>query len=310
MTNQDYLLHPTRHADDIAAEAPALAVILRGEEVATAARLFEVADAEAVANQREFRRHARRANVGAAGATFLAAVALAVPEAWPGWVAATLAALGGGAGFLAMASLHYLRSGDLLKEWMTQRAKAESRRLAYFSTVVAAVKGGDAALLLNALDYIRRFQLEVQLCYYDGRGKEHRAHGRLLLKAGSIAVGLGAVGTLFSVFVAPWVPVLGVFGATLASLVTTQEAMGQDLRNAERYRRTWDSLMEIQALLAKVRPKVRAGDADALELWVAALHEHLSVEHREWLAQGESTKSMLSQLQDKLRTPTPPDGQG
>lgn len=310
MTDQDYLLSPTRHADEIAAEAPALAVILRGEEVATAAKLFEVADAEAVANQREFRCYARWANGGAAGATFLAAVALAVPEAWPWWVAGTLAALAGLAGLVATGSLHYLRTGGLLQAWMTQRAKAESRRLAYFNTVVAAVKGGDAALLLHALDYIRRFQLEVQLRYYEGRGKEHRAHGKRLLKAGSIAVGLGAVGTLFSGFVAPWVPVLGVFGATLASLVTTQEAMGQDLRNAERYRRTWDSLMEIQALLAKVRPKVRAGDADALELWVAALHEHLSVEHREWLAQGESTKSMLSQLQDKLRTPTPPDGQG
>lgn len=310
MTNQDYLLSPTRHADDIAADAPALAAILRGDGVAAAAKLFEVADVEAVANQRHFRRYARAANGGVAGATFLAAAALAVPEAWPGWVAATLAGLGGVAGFVAMVSLHYLRSGELLKDWMTQRAKAESRRLAYFSTVVAAVKGGDAALLLQALDYIHRFQLEVQLRYYEGRGKEHRAHGKRLLLAGAIAAGLGAAGTMFSGLIAPWLPVVGVFGAALASLVTTQEAMGQDLRNAERYRRTWESLVEIQILLGQVRPKVQAGDAEALELWVGTLHEHLSVEHREWLAQGESTKSMLAQLQDKLKAPTPPAGQG
>ncbi len=38
-----------------------------------------------------------------------------------------------GAGALAAAGLHRVRSGGLLSEWMSSRAAAESERLGYFN---------------------------------------------------------------------------------------------------------------------------------------------------------------------------------
>lgn len=62
------------------------------------------------------------------------------------------------------------------------------------------------------------------------------------------------------------------------------EATAQNRRNAERYARTADSLDGLYAL-DRVRQAVAAGERESRTEYVAAVHDQLSLEHRQWLAE-------------------------
>ncbi|MBJ7417726.1 MAG: hypothetical protein JHC88_20115, partial [Niveispirillum sp.] len=102
---------------------------------------------------------------------------------------------------------------------------------------------------------------------------------------------------------------LGVLCTAVAGFVAAQEGIGQDKRNAERYGRTWKFLSKIAEEEDAVREKVKVGDKTALVTWVDRLHEHLSLEHREWRAQGDSVEAVLAE-KPKGQAPTQPGGQG
>jgi hypothetical protein len=58
----DYVVAPTKHADQHAGKAPTLARILRRSELSAIARLYEEKDKEAIQAQLVFKRTASRAN--------------------------------------------------------------------------------------------------------------------------------------------------------------------------------------------------------------------------------------------------------
>ncbi|WP_298328728.1 hypothetical protein [Asticcacaulis sp.] len=305
-----YKLDPAQHAEALRFDAPALMPILQAEELALKAQLFGVADADAVASRWRFRICAWVANFGVAAATFLGAAALAVQNGDWAWAAPALGLLGGAAGFAATVALNYLGSGALMKSWLTARAKAESRRLEFFRKLVELARDKDTNTQVKCLDYMKEYYLNDWIDYYHDRSDKHGKSGRRWLLIGSIAAALGTAGVMTGGLVAPVWVLAGVLGTTVASFVTTQETLGQNLRNADRYRQTWENLIDMRGRLVQVGGKVQAGDTTALETWVEELCEHLIQEHREWLTQGESAQSTLTQLQEKLRAPTPPAAQG
>jgi hypothetical protein len=94
---------------------------------------------------------------------------------------------------------------------------------------------------------------------------------------------------------------LGVLGAALTSFATTRESIGQDARNAERYGRTRAALRRLTTRLDDVREAVAQGNAQALEEFVAAVNEQVSVEHRQWLNDGDSTRAGMARLEIALQ---------
>ncbi len=86
----------------------------------------------------------------------------------------------------------------------------------------------------------------------------------------------------------------------MAAYAATREAVNQDRRNAERYGRTLGSLEILRAKLDDVRGGVLAGSQAVLDDYVAAVHEQLSLEHREWLSGAESTRSAIGKLDETL----------
>ncbi|MBJ7418483.1 MAG: hypothetical protein JHC88_24030, partial [Niveispirillum sp.] len=161
MTDQDYLLSPTRHADDIAADAPALAAILRKQPFKKRGERFERADTDAIKRQSTFRWLALLAHGGMGVTTVLTAVALGLSPDWDhtpvvSWYLGLGAAAAGVCGTIA---LIMLRQGNKLRRWMEARAEAETERLAYFKALVDAVPHGDPVLLEQVLDYIYRYQV-------------------------------------------------------------------------------------------------------------------------------------------------------
>lgn len=310
----DYLLTPTLHAEALAGQAPALARLLRTAKMETLALQYERLDRRANEAQRKFKRAMAWANRALLLTAILGAGIMVVAILAASWARAfadelsvivgLAAVLSGG---LAAMSLFRVREGNLLEAWMSARAQAETTRLLYFSTLVQGDGGAsDPPLGLLKLEYFRRYQLDVQIAYYAGRGDAHRWSADRTLMIGGFAVAAGAVAAgsagVLAAIDSRWATLaaLGVVGTAGAAFAATREAVNQDRRNAERYGRTLSALEILRGRLDDVRAGVLAGSQDVLEEYVAAVQEQLSLEHREWLSGAESTRSAIGKLDETL----------
>ena len=124
------------------------------------------------------------------------------------------------------------------------------------------------------------------------------------------AVAIGAAGFVNAIagMLGAWKPEwaaiagLGVVAQSVGSKLTNDEAIRQDGRNAERYRRTRNALVGLRGRLDDVRENVAAGNAETLPAFVEAVHEQLSLEHRQWIAGGEAVDAAMKRLQSELDT--------
>ena len=319
----DYIIAPAKHAEALSNTAPHLAEFLRGSRVLIDAQQYERHDREAIEAQNVFKDAAHKSNwmvlvTAVLSGLILATGTMKVPisnvfsdpftDAW-------LAILGVGAvitGALGSMWLYKVKQGGFLEAWMSARAKAETYRINYFTTVSTTCqqpKGGDdIPLPLLQLEYFRRHQLDVQIAFYDRRRKDHRHSAAQTLNLGGAAVLLAAVAAGMAGLMGAassnveWVSIgaLGVLGTGLSGFATTRAAVNQDRRNAERYGRTLDVLMDLKKRLDMVRKAVAAGNTEALDQFVAAVHEHLSLEHRQWLGTASETQGAFANLEKTL----------
>jgi SMODS and SLOG-associating 2TM effector domain 1 len=311
---EDYVLAPTMHAEALADKAPALARLLRTAKLETLALQYERLDRQAGAAQQKFKGAMAWANRALLLTTGLGAgiMVVGILASWAedaaqplSVVIGLIAVLSGG---MASMSLFRVREGNLLEAWMSGRAYAETARLSYFSTLM---QGGDdrtsdPPLGLLKLEYFRRYQLDVQITYYTKRGHDHRQAADWTLMLGGFAVAAGAVAAgsagVLAAIDQRWAALaaVGVIGTALAAFAATREAVNQDRRNAERYGRTLSALEILRGRLDDVRAGVLKGSQDVLEEYVAAVHEQLSLEHREWLSGAESTRSAIGKMDETL----------
>ena len=191
---------------------------------------------------------------------------------------------------------------------MTDRATAETARLAYFEQVLETdiEWSFEIPLLLLKLEYFRRFQLDAQIAFYHQRGAKHAVSARKTLLFGSIAAGIAAVSAgaagVFGILNPALTALggIGVLGTALAAFASAREAMNQDRRNAERYQRTSRALEQLKVNLSDVRRAAITGVADVVALFVSAVHDQLSVEHRQWIESGKAGAVALTQMEQVL----------
>jgi hypothetical protein len=309
----DYVIQPSAHAERYARAAPELTPLLRSSTVATVARRYEERDGDALAAQAQFRQASRRARAavlvtGVAAALILAAGGLAtvLNDAASSALLVGFALLGVVAGALASYWIRRIRDGRMLEKWMTRRAEAETERLRYFELVT---RGASTGAPLLQLEYFRRYQHDVQRAFYHRRGADHeafaeRALGRSSLGMAAAATASGAAGILGAMF-DPAVSALAAVGLVAqawAAAVENGEATDQHRRNAERYGRTLTALDGLYGMLDQVRAAVAAGDGRALDAYVAAVHDQVSLEHRQWLEETGAASAAVSRLTELLET--------
>ena len=303
----DDVIQPSQHADRYAREAPDLARILRSSSVEVSAHAYEHKDADALAAQALFVRAARRARVAVfvtavAAGLVLAAGGLAplLDSAVSSSLLVVFALLGVAGGVVASYWIRRIREGGLLERWMTRRAEAETERLRYFDLVT---KGTPSESPILQLEYFRRYQHDVQRAYYRRRASHHEAGADRAL-AGSSA-GMAAAGAatgvagIFGATLDPAVAALaaiGLIGQAWATGLENGEATHQHRRNSERYRRTVHALDGLHAMLDRVREAVAAGETEALHAYVDAVHDQLSLEHRQWLEETATASHAVARL--------------
>ena len=309
----DYPLSPVEHAEQLKASAPKLAALLTRSAPVELARQYADADTEALAAERTFKRWVIRANwavlATATASALLMAVAL-LAGTLGGLTQTTLivlALIGVAAGGIASMSLFRVKEGRLLEDWMTARARAETKRLSYFSYIVnSSLQPLDLQLELLKLEYFRRYQLDLQLAYYKTRRLGHRnsAERTLSISAGSVlvaAIASGAAGVLGALR-SEWAALgsLAVFGAALQAFAASRESLNQDRRNAERYDNTAQALQGLRERLDDVRLGISAGSTSVLGEYVGAVQDQLSLEHRQWLEGAENMQAAVARLEKAL----------
>lgn len=315
---EDYKIAPRDHAKLLADKAPALAEILESSEVAAIVDGYDQDNSDAESAQQAFRATAKKANVAVFAATCLgAAILVTVPLVPHSWVKAALIVLSICSlvcGALASMWLFKVREGNLLEKWMTARAAAETMRLNYFLLITNAPSLAASAipLPLLQLEYFRRYQLEIQRAFYRNRGRDHERDAGKMLGISAFAVLMASVAAGLGGFLAGaagpgadsrWVALaaLGTFAAALSSFASAQESLGQDRRNADLYSKTLEALNLIWGRIDRVRNSAARGEQGPVQEFVAAVHEQLSLEHRQWMGAEENTKAALGRLDEALK---------
>jgi len=312
--SDDYVLDPENHAASLTPKAPALARILRRSELNVVVELYERKDSEAKEAQTVFRRTANCANWAVFATVCLSAALLVVGPVTSGAAGKSLlvglGSCGIVSGSLGAMWLFRIREGRLLEKWMTARAGAETARLSYFDKVTGLQDVDNDSLIplpLLQLEYFRRYQLDVERNYYKNRGRDHAAAASKMLTVSSISVALGSVATGLAGFLggaldSRWVSIAGVgtIASALSALASGDEAVGQDRRNEERYGRTQEALDSLAGRLDQVRDSAAADVREPLQEFVAAVHEQISLEHRQWLGTAENTQASLLRLEESL----------
>jgi SMODS and SLOG-associating 2TM effector domain 1 len=311
----DYLLLPSEHAEELRAAAPKLAALLTRSAPMESARQYAEADAEAVAAEATFKRWVGRANwtvlVTATVSAGLMAVGL-LADRLGGLTRPLLGALalvGVATGAFASMALFRVKEGRLLEDWLTARARAETKRLSYFTGLIEeSASPIDIDLELLKLEYFRRYQLDLQIAYYRARRTDHRrsAERTLNIAAWSLLLAAIASGTagILGAGETEWAALgsLAVFGAALQAFAAAREATNQDRRNAERYERSAVALQGLRERLDDVRGGIAAGSGSVLVEYVAAVQDQLSLEHRQWLEAAESTQAGVARLDKALQS--------
>ncbi|HVF95733.1 MAG TPA: hypothetical protein VM871_00345 [Flavisolibacter sp.] len=314
---EDYVLKPTKHAEEFQSTAPDLAAILRASDLSVTIDQYEEKDATAVEAQNEFRKVFNRANVLVLITAVFSALILTtgvlsaiIPD---GLEKTLLIAFSIGSvvtGALAAKDLFSIRQGRLLEAWMKARASAESKRLEFFTEVAKA----DTSTAVNAipvdllkLEYFRRFQLDVQRAYFTRRAGDHgRDAKRILSYSGAsiagaaVVTGLAGALTILNAHFAA-IASLGAVFTALSSYASLREQIYQSQRLSDRYGQTGDALQDLYKRLDSVRKAVQANGPEPMLGYIDAVHEVLLAEHKQWLGEQDEKSSTMVKLDELLQ---------
>lgn len=313
-TKDDWVIQPRGFPAFLEKTAPSLATFLSDSLYTEKAKRFENADSQAVEYQKRFKTRARDVSisifVSAAATALLTAMPLltelSVPESIVSYmylITGIIAALASGTAIYNSQMIGQLKLYD---QWMTHRAKAEIARLSYFKEAAAHLvkeHANNPTTLMLYCSFFKRFQLDLQQNYYSGRSKQHESNLRKTAKLGAIAAviiaissgssGLSGFGDATFTYLAA----LGTLGIALTALASRFESLNQDERNASRYNITAEALSKVAEKYSSVQKALAQGTNPAMLVqFVDAVHEQISLEHRQWTEDTADISTAFTEL--------------
>ncbi|MEM8815471.1 MAG: hypothetical protein AAGE85_06570 [Pseudomonadota bacterium] len=300
----DWKLAPRSHAEKLRPEAAALRRVLEHSVIREIMSRYRRADQLASSYQDSYKKLGRAEIYLATAAAVLGAIVLTMTDTSgateslasvrPALLVLQVLCAGGVAAIKYYASVSKPFIG-----WQKQRSIAETARIELFETVAGMTERtweneeqeNDYPLLPLQLEYFVRYQLGVQLKYYEGRGAQHAAAAKRFVGVGAaitfVATVAGAIVAAGS-GIGDTLSVAAVAALLTPILLTAQTGLSrlnQDERNAARYEITLGHLRKRSADLSDVRRLALEGNTDAVHEFIRRNGEVLSVEHSEWIAQ-------------------------
>ncbi len=297
----------------------ALEPILRSSGVRVQLEALDQLEREATTQQLAFRRELTIANLCLMIAGVLSGLVLAlpgmmsdIPAAGPGqidwktWLPRLMGAATLALGAIAALATYKAREGNRLQRWLSARSGAEMARSGVFTTIAERAASGGNEIIFAALQLVNRDLLENQRVWFRRRAQEHRRSSDWTTSWGGLATALafvGGSGAVIASFVPSqtWLAVSGVIGAAVGAYAVNREALRLDRANAGGYEKAAAALDAIAARYDAVEAEVRAGKADALRAFTAAVTEQLSAEHKRWLEGSTQAEAVLGKLDGQLQ---------
>jgi hypothetical protein len=309
-SSDDWQIQPRSFPQQLEADTPALASFLSDSLYVEKAKQFENADKLAVDYQSRFKKRSENMSIGiflGAAATALLSLIAADPLAaiQPGLTNAgsvneIVSLIAGVVIFVASGTFIFnsqmISKLKLYENWMENRAKAETARLLYFKEAAQNLineQTGNKMLLHEFCCFFRRYQLQVQQTYYQGRSQQHAISLSKTVKIGAIAAVIaGFFDQKLLAFAA-----LGTIGVALTALASRRESINQDERNSMRYQITANILGKVAEKYSSVQKALANGkDPIILLHFVDAVHEQLSLEHRQWTEDAAEINTAFAEL--------------
>jgi len=311
----DYRIQPTQHAEELANKAPVLAAALENPDLLYFSKRYEEKDQQARENQARFRNIVNRANwavlLTACFSTLLLIVGpmksvggLPLPVAM-----AIIGSCGVISGAVGSMWVYQAREGKLLDNWMSARAEAETLRKQYFETITGLELTDNSSAIAPALlqfEYFRRFQLDVQVSFYQRRSADHRKNADRFLQVSAYSVALGSISAGLAAILTglspAWASIaaLGTVATALSAFAANRETVNQSRQNLDRYTKAYEALTTLKRKLDAVRAAAITGEREPITQFVAAAHEQITAEHRQWLAAAQSVQPALDKLDESL----------
>ena len=310
-SDTDWKIAPTDHAEMFEKKAPSLAKNLRDSRTKGLADMYEDLNVKAVDARDAFKDTVGRADTAVFYTATFGALLLIVGSLHESLGIYGRFAVGGIGVFgfvsfgLATMWLSQVKGGNLSKKWISERAKAEAKRLAYFKTVM---EGASEAALeqLYAFEYTRRFLLENQIDYFRDRGGQHATAANLSLKRSTQAVFVASTFTgiagLLSVFLPQLATIagLGVIASAYAALSVSRSAVNLDRTNADRYRAAEDQLKERMLDIDTYRMKTASGNKEAVQEFFEPIFIILEADHKAFLSDTEQREMAIGGMEQRL----------
>jgi hypothetical protein len=324
-SSDDWQIQPRGFPGQLEADAPALADFLSDSLYVEKAKQFEHADQLAVDYQNQYKKRAQNMSIGifvAALATALLSIIAADPiDAIKPYLSHEsvlllvsvnkIISLIAGLVIFAASGWFIFNSQiisqlKLYDNWMENRAKAETARLLYFKEAAQNLiheQIENKQLLHEFCSFFRRYQLQVQQTYYQGRSQQHAVSLSRTAKISAIAAVIVTAFSGTSGFAEFFKPelisfaALGTIGIALTALASRRESINQDERNSMRYRITANVLGKVAEKYSSVQKALANGQDPVILLhFVDAVHEQLSLEHRQWTEDAAEINTTFAQL--------------
>lgn len=197
--------------------------------------------------------------------------------------------------FAATVMTSLLAQQGHLASWNDYRRKAEDLRQIIFNDMLNAGAGksttqGPSNVLSYLLELFRRFQLDLQIDYYDKRAAQQKRSANLWIY---VTVALSAAATVTGLVAQQgdsWLPVAALCG--LAIPVTLSAAQSWRALNmfgdkAKSYDKAKDALRELRRKLDTVREDAANGDDAKVREFVDEVHKVMSNENTNWVAAAQ-----------------------
>ncbi len=316
--DRDWKIEPTVHRQQYAQSAPQLALLLERSNTLAYAQRYEDLNRKAIESRNKFKRIFSNANwsiflTATLGALLLVGSGLSslasdyLPESRLTTFIWALSILGMVSSALATMWISQITGKKLSRQWASQRASAEAKRMAYFKTVLEEAEPDPKDQLL-AFEYTRRYLLDNQLDYFLERGKQHKEAADRAAKVSSIALMLSSILTgMASILVAitgkPYYSViagLGVIATATAALAKERSRVHLDRINAERYQKAYDLLWERSLELDDYREQIAAGDPKAAIKFYEPIFVALEADHKQFLNDEEKREAAIGDMKKRL----------
>ncbi|MCP4982952.1 MAG: SLATT domain-containing protein [Gammaproteobacteria bacterium] len=301
--DDDWRLEPSQHAARLDPKAVALKQVLEHSTVQSIMRRYDRYDHDADVQQASYKKYGIWEIYLTAIAAILGGIILVMNDAQnvsPAYenlrIALLVVQLVCAAGVVGMKYL--LQAGKPFQAWQKSRSLAETARIELFETVCGLGRDwegdhqdSDYPLLPLQLEYFIRYQLMVQVVYYDKRGRQHQKAAKRYTSFGAIitfivtlAAGLGgfALELIDTVSVAS---IAAMVAPVLLGMQTSLSRLNQDERNAARYEITHAHLEKLRGKTSDIRLAAGNGDAATVHAFIRDVDLVISVEHSQWINQ-------------------------